>query len=189
MRDRESGFFVSGAFTIQKQNVRSIPDYLRWCRQMRLPTLFMSVFNFPHSLRPDLFCDSVREAEGWSEALRESMRLAEELDSDVADLRRPFIDQPILSADTLRPYVETITRSISASKRHPARTIRLDKAELPAGVPAIIHFRKETTEVAYAFPDEGGEMHVRLPSGDFQMLGYQDIYAQELLFHQTIHVR
>jgi len=186
-RDARSHFGVSAAFTIQKRNVANISDYLSWCREMCLPTVFMAVFSVPIAQRPDVFSVCERETVGWRESLATAVAAAEALDDAVAGYLHPFGEAPIRSAPYVSTYVDRILRAMDKAERWPVRRFRPDISSSEER-PSFLVFRDAAGNAAYAELDQSGTVEVGLPDGEHVISGFVSPSSFRRVFHGRVEI-
>ncbi|MFC5354308.1 radical SAM protein [Azospirillum himalayense] len=187
LRDQYSRFGVSAAFTIQKQNVREIATFLRWCLELRLPSVFMAVFSAPVPHRPDVFNHCERETEGWRDSLKDVIALSEALDAATAEHIHPFGNTPLRATPYLSNYVNRILAAMDRAGSWPLRQVTLDVTQATER-PALFVFSRDGEDVAYALVDGSAPFEVALPDGRFHVTGYPTPTSNRVVFRGKIEV-
>jgi sulfatase maturation enzyme AslB (radical SAM superfamily) len=164
VRENISNFYFNTAFTIQKDNVLALPDYLRWCIQNKIPSVFMAVMNFPQVLRPDIFHDVRIDAAGWLKSLEEAARLIKELDNITADILLPLTETPLAGESMLNNYCRQITQAIDTAVKYVHIPLRIPECLEPGQLSHVLFFADNSSDpCAYAYIKDEVDYYAYLP--------------------------
>jgi hypothetical protein len=177
LRDAFPNIYISAAFTIQKNNVLNIPQFLEWCIAKRLPAQFMSVFNYPVNLRPDVFQRCGKETAGWRDALDAALTLSKALDVETSTMTNPLSGVASKAQDYIDYYRKKITASLDKGSSVFLRKIHVHGANTQN---AFVVIRDDHDVVTYGSVAVDG-FHVSLPAGRYTAAVYSSPYEEHLL--------